>query len=62
LQEISSPPSTARRNAGRADRHAAFTEGVLTQLNITNFDDYVKYLPNVSREQRPGQSEIYMRA
>jgi outer membrane receptor protein involved in Fe transport len=40
----------------------AFTEGVLTQLNITNFDDYVKYLPNVSSASNgPGQSEIYMR-
>jgi len=40
----------------------AFTEGMLTELNITNFDDYVKYLPNVSSASNgPGQSEIYMR-
>lgn len=40
----------------------AFTEGTLTQLNITNFDDYIKYLPNVSSASNgPGQSEIYMR-
>jgi outer membrane receptor protein involved in Fe transport len=40
----------------------AFTEATLSQLNITNFDDYVKYLPNVSSASNgPGQSEIYMR-
>ncbi len=40
----------------------AFTESTLAQLNITNFDDYVKYLPNVSSASNgPGQSEIYMR-
>ena len=40
----------------------AFTETMLTQLNITNFDDYVKHLPNVSSASNgPGQSEIYMR-
>jgi iron complex outermembrane receptor protein len=40
----------------------AFTESTLTELNITNFDDYVKYLPNVSSASNgPGQSEIYMR-
>ena len=40
----------------------AFTESTLTQLNITNFDDYIKYLPNVSSASNgPGQSEIYMR-
>ena len=40
----------------------AFTETTLSQLNITNFDDYVKYLPNVSSASNgPGQSEIYMR-
>jgi iron complex outermembrane receptor protein len=40
----------------------AFTEATLTQLNITDFDDYVKYLPNVSSASNgPGQSEIYMR-
>jgi iron complex outermembrane receptor protein len=40
----------------------AFTETALSQLNITNFDDYVKFLPNVSSASNgPGQSEIYMR-
>lgn len=34
----------------------------LEQLNVTSFDDYVKYLPNVSRGGRgPGQNEIYIR-
>ena len=41
----------------------AFTESTLAQLNITNFDDYVKYLPNVSSASNgPGQSEIYIRS
>ncbi len=40
----------------------AFTESTLAQLNITTFDDYIKYLPNVSAASNgPGQSEIYMR-
>jgi iron complex outermembrane receptor protein len=40
----------------------AFTENTLAQLDITNFDDYVKFLPNVSSASNgPGQSEIYMR-
>jgi len=34
----------------------------LEQLNVTSFDDYVKYLPNVSKGGRgPGQNEIYIR-
>lgn len=34
----------------------------LEELNITNFDDYVQYLPNVTIQGRgPGQSEIYIR-
>jgi len=53
------------RNEGMQDvpiAMQAFTEAALTQLNITNFDDYVKYLPNVSSASNgPGQSEIYMR-
>jgi outer membrane receptor protein involved in Fe transport len=53
------------RNQGMQDvpiAMQAFTESTLTQLNITNFDDYVKYLPNVSSASNgPGQSEIYMR-
>ncbi len=40
----------------------AFTAKTLTQLNISTFDDYVKYLPNVSwASYGPGQSEIYIR-
>ena len=53
------------RNQGMQDvpiAMQAFTESTLAQLNITNFDDYVKYLPNVSSASNgPGQSEIYMR-
>src|SRR4029077_4021783 len=34
----------------------------LGQLNVTNFDDLVKYLPNVSASSNgPGQSQIFMR-
>jgi outer membrane receptor protein involved in Fe transport len=53
------------RNEGMQDvpiAMQAFTESTLAQLNITNFDDYVKYLPNVSSASNgPGQSEVYMR-
>src|SRR6202140_4338269 len=38
------------------------TGEALTQLNVTTFDDYVKYLPNVtSAGSGPGQNNIYMR-
>src|SRR5207249_9023387 len=34
----------------------------LAKLNVTTFDDYVKYLPNVtSQGLGPGQNNIYMR-
>src|ERR1700691_1708690 len=63
LQEIIVPAQ--HRNEGMQDvpiAMQAFTETMLTELNITNFDDYVKYLPNVSSASNgPGQSEIYMR-
>ena len=63
LQEII--VTAQHRNEGMQDvpiAMPAFTEGMLTELNITNFDDYVKYLPNVSSASNgPGQSEIYMR-
>jgi len=63
LQEII--VTAQHRNEGMQDvpiAMQAFTERVLTELNITNFDDYVKYLPNVSSASNgPGQSEIYMR-
>lgn len=40
----------------------ALTGETLSQLNVTNFDDFVKYLPNVtSSSAGPGQSQIYMR-
>src|SRR5271156_6714516 len=40
----------------------AFTGQTLQQLNITTFDDYIKYLPNVtSANNGPGQNEVFMR-
>jgi len=40
----------------------AFTEKALEQLNIQTFDDYIKYLPNVtSANNGPGQNEVFMR-
>jgi iron complex outermembrane recepter protein len=40
----------------------ALTAQTLTQLNVQTFDDFVKYLPNVSASGTgPGQSNIYMR-
>src|SRR5882724_6511763 len=40
----------------------AFTGQTLQQLNISTFDDYIKYLPNVtSANNGPGQNEIFMR-
>jgi len=40
----------------------ALTADTLTQLNISTFDDFVRYLPNVSASGfGPGQSELYMR-
>ncbi len=40
----------------------ALTGQALTQLNVATFDDYLKYLPNVSTANNgPGQSEIFMR-
>ena len=40
----------------------ALTGKVLTQLNVTTFDDFVKYLPNVtSASNGPGQGVIFMR-
>jgi iron complex outermembrane recepter protein len=40
----------------------ALTGQALAQLNITTFDDYIKYLPNVtSANNGPGQSEVFMR-
>src|SRR5882724_961375 len=40
----------------------AFTAQALQQLNIQTFDDYIKYLPNVTTANNgPGQSEVFMR-
>src|ERR1700738_3006143 len=40
----------------------ALTAQALQQLNISTFDDYIKYLPNVtSANNGPGQNEIFMR-
>src|ERR1700683_918504 len=40
----------------------AFTGQSLQQLNVETFDDYIKYLPNVtSANNGPGQNEIFMR-
>jgi iron complex outermembrane recepter protein len=40
----------------------ALTADTLTQLNATTFDDFVKYLPNVTiATNGPGQGNIYMR-
>jgi iron complex outermembrane recepter protein len=40
----------------------ALTNVTLSQLNVQTFDDFVKYLPNVTAAVNgPGQSEIYMR-
>jgi outer membrane receptor protein involved in Fe transport len=40
----------------------ALTGETLTQLNVATFDDFVKYLPNVTAAMNgPGQGDIYMR-
>ena len=40
----------------------ALTGQTLQQLNIETFDDYLKYLPNVtSANNGPGQNEVFMR-
>jgi iron complex outermembrane recepter protein len=40
----------------------ALTGETLAQLNIANFDEMVRYLPNVSHANSgPGQSELFMR-
>ena len=40
----------------------ALTTETLTQLNVTTFDDFVKFLPNVTvASSGPGVGEIYMR-
>jgi iron complex outermembrane receptor protein len=40
----------------------ALDESKLDQLNVTNFDDYIRYLPSVNSAGRgPGQSSIFIR-
>jgi iron complex outermembrane recepter protein len=40
----------------------AFTGDTLQQLNVTNFDDLLRYLPNVTAPSAgPGQGQIFMR-
>jgi len=40
----------------------AITGAALEQLNVTTFEDFIKYLPNVTAESAgPGQSSIFMR-
>ena len=40
----------------------ALTSQTLQQLNVSTFDDYLKYLPNVtSANNGPGQNEVFMR-
>jgi iron complex outermembrane recepter protein len=40
----------------------ALTAATLQQLNVETFDDYLRYLPNVtSASNGPGQSEVFMR-
>jgi iron complex outermembrane recepter protein len=40
----------------------AFTSENLQQLNVQTFDDYIKFLPNVTTANNgPGQSEVFMR-
>ena len=40
----------------------ALTEDTLKEINVSNFDEYIEYLPNVTNGGRgPGQSTIYIR-
>ena len=40
----------------------AFTAESLQQLNVSTFEDYIKFLPNVtSANNGPGQNEVFMR-
>ena len=63
LQEIT--VTATRRSQSMQDvpiSMQAFTGQALQQLNISTFDDYIKYLPNVtSANNGPGQNEIFMR-
>jgi len=63
LQEIT--VTATRRSQSMQDvpiSMQAFTTQSLQQLNIQTFDDYVKFLPNVTTANNgPGQNEVYMR-
>ena len=40
----------------------ALTGDTLDEMNVSNFDEYIEYLPNVTNGGRgPGQSTIYIR-
>jgi iron complex outermembrane receptor protein len=40
----------------------AFSSETLKQLNVSTFDDYIKFLPNVTTANNgPGQNEVFMR-
>ncbi len=57
---------TAQRRAENAQdvpiAIQVFSGAELQQLNVTNFDDFIKYLPGVTASsQGPGQSLIFMR-
>src|ERR1700757_4506343 len=63
LAEVTVPAT--RRNERMQDGPIsiqAVTGDTLQQLNISTFDDYIKYLPNVTTANNgPGQNEIFMR-
>src|ERR1700728_4074838 len=63
LQEIT--VTATRRSQSMQDvpiSMQAFTGQSLQQLNIQTFDDYIKFLPNVTTANNgPGQNEVYMR-
>lgn len=40
----------------------AFTAQTLTELNVSTFDDYIKFVPNITTANNgPGQNEVFMR-
>ena len=63
IQEIT---VTAQRRSENAQNVPiaiqAFTGEALGQLNVATFDDFIKYLPNVTTSSAgPGQANVYMR-
>jgi iron complex outermembrane recepter protein len=63
IQEITVTAQRRSENAQNVPiQIQALTAETLNQLNVTTFDDYIKYLPNVtSANNGPGQNEIFMR-